>query len=57
MCVCIRLQQVQFQEKKKTSCTKLPALDKSKYNTYNNCKTHCVLIDYVVIKNAIFCFF
>jgi len=33
-----RLQHVQFQEKKKTSCTKLPALDNTKYSTANNRK-------------------
>ncbi|XP_022182760.1 armadillo repeat-containing protein 2 isoform X1 [Myzus persicae] len=31
-----KLQHVQFQEKKKTSCTKLPALDNTKYSTANN---------------------
>jgi len=35
-----RLQHVQFQEIKKTSCTKLPALDNPKYSTANSCKTH-----------------
>lgn len=39
VCAYIRLQNVHFLEKKKnSSCTKLPALDKTKYYTSNNCK-------------------
>lgn len=30
---CNRLQHIQLQEKKKSSCTKLPALDKPKYTS------------------------
>jgi len=35
-----RLQHVQFQDKKKTSCTKLPALDNTRYSTANSRKKH-----------------
>lgn len=48
-----RLQHVQSQEKKKTSCTKLPALDRPKYYT-SHCKTYCFMMDCLVI-NILFC--
>lgn len=45
VCVYNRLQNVQPQEKKKTSCTKLPALDKSKYYYTNDfCKIQQILL-------------
>lgn len=45
-----RLQQVQLQEKKKTSFTKLPALYNTKYSTANNCKKHYNCFKYHIVK-------
>lgn len=55
VCVYNRLQYVQPQEKKKTSCTKLPALDKPKYYSTNDyCKTQYILL---VFQNKYTIFF
>jgi len=50
-----RLQQVQLQEKKKTSCTKLPALYNTKYSTANNCKKQYNCFEYLIV-NVIRCY-